>query len=35
MGQVVGSGVVVGGDQLSPGERRAGKPREVEIWSND
>ena len=34
MGQVVGGGVVIGGDQLPPRERRAGQPRQAEIWRN-
>ena len=31
MGQVIGNGVVIGGDQLSSGERRSGKSRDAEI----
>ena len=34
MGQVVSCGVVIDGDQLPSGERRAGQPRQAEIGSH-
>ena len=34
VGQIIGGGVVIGGDQLPSGKRGAGQPRQAEIGRN-